>query len=87
MEDQLDNNILDQAIEVTQDSSSVIPTNKSYVPVEELFNTPEYDEYIDSSDMAGIQQLEEGSKGLDDYGISALANFGVYRPTLATESY
>ena len=87
MEDQLNNSSLDQAIEVTQDSSSVIPTDKSYVPVEELFNTPEYDEYIDSSDMSGLQQLEEGSKGLDDYGISALANFGVFRPTLATGTY
>ena len=87
MENQLDNSNLDQAIKVAEGSPSVIDMTESYVPVEELFNTPEYDEYIDTADMAQIQQLEEGSKSLDDYGIDALANFSTYRPTLATDSY
>ena len=87
MDNQLDNSSLNQAIEVTKDSSSVVPSNQSYAPVEELFNTAEYDAYIDSADMADLQQLEEGSKGLDDYGIDALANFGTSRPTLATGTF
>ena len=87
MENQLDKTTLDQAITDTQSSAPAINTDKTYVPVEELFNTPEYDAYIDMADMAEIQQLSIGSQGIEDYGIDSLANFGLARPTLATGTY
>ena len=87
MENKFDKTSLDQAIESNQSTAPSIDIMQSYAPVEELFNTPEYDAYIDNADMSGLQKLEEGSKAIESYGISALANLNKSRPTLATGTF
>ena len=87
MENKFDKTSLDQAIENNQSTAPSIDIMQSYAPVEELFNTPEYDAYIDNADMSELQKLEEGSKAIESYGISALANLNKSRPTLATGTF
>ena len=87
MENKFDKTSLDQAIESNQSTAPSIDIMQSYAPVEELFNTPEYDAYIDNADMSELQKLEEGSKAIESYGISALANLNKSRPTLATGTF
>lgn len=87
MEDQLDNTTLDNAIAQNETSSSVIDKEQSFIPVEEMFDTPEYDEYIDMADVSEIQQLQASAPLANKYGISALANMGAPRPSVATNTY
>ena len=87
MEDQLDNTNLDNAIAQNETSASVIDKQQSFTPVEEMFDTPEYDEYIDMADLADIQQLQAGISFSDKYGIDALANMGSPKPSVATNTY
>ena len=87
MEDQLDNTTLDNAIAQNETSASVIDKEQSFTPVEEMFDTPEYDEYVDMADVSEIQQLQASAPLANKYGISALANMGAPRPSVATNTY
>ena len=87
MEDQLDNTTLDNAISQNETLASVIDKEQSFIPVEEMFDTPEYDEYIDMADVSEIQQLQASAPLANKYGISALANMGAPRPSVATNTY
>ena len=45
MDKQLENTSLEQGIKETQTSPVVINKDQPYIPIEEMFNTPEYDQY------------------------------------------
>ena len=87
MEDQLDNTTLDNAIAQNETSASVINKEQAFVPVEEMFNTPEYDEYVDMADLAEIQQIQASAPLANRYGINALANMAMPDSSLATNTY
>jgi len=87
MDNQLENNSLDQTIKDNQVTSSVINKALPYIPVEEMFNTPEYDAYIDAADLSVIQEMAQVEPLINKYGSGAYGNTAVDRPTLASDTY
>ena len=87
MDNQLENTSLAEGIESNEAAPVIIDKEIPYVPIEELFNTSEYDAYIDTMDVAQLQQLEASTADIDKYGIAAMANLGVSRPTIAADTY
>jgi alkylated DNA repair dioxygenase AlkB len=87
MDNQLENTGLNETIVENQVADVVIQKDLPYISVQEMFNTPEYDAYIDSADVAEMQQLDQIRPLVDKYGIGAFGNMGLGRPTLATETF
>ena len=87
MDNQLENNSLDQTIKDNQVTSGVINKELPYIPVEEMFNTPEYDAYVDSADLAVIQEMAQIEPLINKYGSGAYGNMAVDRPTLASDTF
>ena len=87
MDNQLENSSLDQTIKDSQVTGSVINKDLPFIPVEDMFDMSEYDSYIDTADIAAMQRLDEITPMIDKYGIGAMANMGVARPTLATDTF
>ena len=87
MDNQLENNSLDQTIKDNQVTSGVINKQLPYIPVEEMFNTPEYDAYVDSADLAVIQEMAQIEPLINKYGSGAYGNMAVDRPTLASDTF
>ena len=87
MDNQLENTSLAEGIKSKEAAPVIIDKEIPYVPIEELFNTSEYDAYIDTMDVAQLQQLEASTADIDKYGIAAMANLGVSRPTIAADTY
>jgi len=87
MNEQSENTVLNQQISRNQSEPVVIAKDLPFIPIEEMFNTPEYDAYIDTVDVAHIQQLELYKEDVNRYGVPALGNLAVDRPTLATGTF
>ena len=87
MDEQLQSTISNEIIKDNETPVRVIEKDLPYMPIEEMFNTPEYDTYIDTVDMAEMQNLNAFKSDIDKYGISAMANMAVARPTLATDTF
>jgi len=87
MDNQLENNSLDQTIKDNQVTSGVINKDLPFIPVEEMFNTPEYDAYIDSADLSVLQEMANVEPLINKYASGAYGNMAVDRPTLATDTY
>ena len=88
MDNQLQDNSLDQTIKDSQVTSSVINKDLPFIPIEEMFSTPEYDAYIDSADLSVIQEMAEIEPFINQYALSgSYGNMSLKRPTLATDTY
>ena len=87
MDKQLENTSLEQSIQKTQTSPVVIDKDQPYISIEEMFNTPEYDEYISNMDENQTQQIDWAKADIDKYGIEAMANLAVSRPTIAADTF
>ena len=87
MEEQLKNTSLGEVIEQNQTPPVVIDKEVPYVPIEEVFNTPEYDAYIDTADVNEILNLDAFESDINKYGVAAMANLGVAQPGLATDTF
>ena len=71
MDNQLENTSLAEGIESNEAAPVIIDKEIPYVPIEELFNTSEYDAYIDTMDVAQLQQLEASTADIDKFRFSA----------------
>ena len=87
MDKQLENTSLEQGIKETQTSPVVINKDQPYIPIEEMFNTPEYDQYINNMDPAESQKIDWAKADIDKYGIEAMANLAVSRPSIAADTF
>jgi len=88
MDNQSQDNSLDQTIKDSQVTSSVINKDLPFIPIEEMFSTPEYDAYIDSADLSVIQEMAEVEPFINQYALSgSYGNMSLKRPTLATDTY
>ena len=87
MEEQAQNTSLDQTIKNSEVPTAVIAKDLPYIPIEEMFNTPEYDAYIDTADVAQMQHLDAFKADVDKYSPTAMANLGVARPTIAASTF
>ena len=87
MEDQ-NKPTLDDTIKSNQSTASVIPSKEfMYVPIEELFNTPEDERFANTSDPATLQNLNAFAPSINKYAITANANMVNPNPGLATDTY
>ena len=87
MEEVQNNTGLAETIKSQEVPLQEIPKDRPYIPIEEMFNTPEYDEWISSADVAQIQQLQESKLDIDKYSPAAMANLGIARPSQATTTF
>ena len=87
MDKQLENTSLEQSIRKTQTSPVVIDKAQPYIPIEEMFNTPEYDQYISNMDPAEAEQIDWAKADIDKYGIEAMANMAVSRPSVSADTF
>ena len=87
MEEQLQNTSLNQISKNNEVPNAEITKDLPYIPIEEMFNTPEYDTYIDTMDLAQIQQLNADSQTINKYAAPAMGNMASTRPTLATTTF
>ena len=87
MDKQLENTSLEQSIKKTQTSPVVIDKAQPYIPIEEMFNTPEYDQYISNMDPAEAEQIDWAKADIDKYGIEAMANMAVSRPSVSADTF
>ena len=78
MDNQLENTGLNETIVENQVADVVIQKDLPYMSVQEMFNTPEYDAYIDSADVAEMQQSFKQSCAAEVWcGINTLVCQGV----------
>ena len=88
MENNSENTSLDKTIKDSEVTPNfTIDKSLPYIPVEEIYSTPEYDAYIDTADVAALQQLDQYKPFIDKYGVGAFANEGVARPNMATDTF
>jgi hypothetical protein len=88
MENNSENTSLDKTIKDSEVTPNLtIDKSLPYIPVEEIYSTPEYDAYIDTADVAMLQQLDQYKPFIDKYGVGAFANEGVARPNMATDTF
>jgi len=88
MDNQSQDNSLDQTIKDSQVTSGVINKDLPFIPIEEMFSTPEYDAYIDSADLSVIQEMAEVEPFINNNALSgSYGNMSLNRPTLATDTY
>ena len=60
MENNSENTSLDKTIKDSEVTPNLtIDKSLPYIPVEEIYSTPEYDAYIDTADVAMLQQLDQ----------------------------
>jgi len=88
MEDQ-SNKPLANTIANNQRTSSVIPPGEfNFIPIEEMFETPETDlANVIATDPGAIAQVDRYKADIDKYGIPAMASLGTVSPSLATGKY
>ena len=88
MEDN-NNTSLDTTIKSSERQASVIPQEQfSFVPVESMFESPETDlAAAIATNPDEIALIDQHKVDIDRYGIDAMANLGVARPTLATDTF
>jgi hypothetical protein len=86
MEEQLENTSLDQTIKDNQTSAVVINKDLPYMPIEEMFNTPEYDAYIDTADVEQMQNLDAFKSTINRFSPDAMGNSATAKPTLASST-
>ena len=88
MEDN-NNTSLDTTIKSSERQASVIPQEQfNFVPIESMFETPETDlATAIATNPDEIALIDQHKVDIDRYGIDAMANLGVARPTLATDTF
>ena len=87
MEEVTNNTSLEQTIKSQEVPLAEIPKDRPYIPIEEMFNTPEYDEWISDADVAQMQQLEASKFDIDKYSPAAIANLGLARPSQSNTTF
>ena len=87
MEEVTNNTSLEQTIKSQEVPLAEIPKDRPYIPIEEMFNTPEYDEWISDADVAQMQQLEASKFEIDKYSPAAIANLGLARPSQSNTTF
>ncbi len=82
------NPTLETTIQNNQRQGSVIPPSQfMFVPVDKLFETPETDQFVNTANIAAVQQLDAYAPSINKYAINAYGNMANPDPTLATDTY
>ena len=83
----MQNTSLNQTSKNSEVPNQRIAKDLPYIPIEEMFNTPEYDTYIDTIDLAEMQQLDLDASSINKYAPTATGNSATARPTFATTTF
>jgi len=89
MENNLESKGLDQAIKASEETGPQFAINKDmdFVSVDQAYEDPEYDAYIDMADTAAIQRLDQQKDFIEKYGSGVYQNMALPTPSMANDTY
>jgi len=89
MENNLESKGLDQTIKASEATGPQFAINKDmdFVSVDQAYEDPEYDAYIDMADTAAIQRLDQQKDFIEKYGSGVYQNMALPTPSMANDTY